>query len=147
MKRANLEKRVSAGSANLAVEAVDRYLAATSEPARGMLVAIRDVVRAVVPPEAEEVFSYGMPGFRYKGTLLYFGAFKHHCGFFPGSPPLLQSLADELNDFKTSRGGIQFPFTKPLPVALIEKIVRLRVAENDARQKGKALSAATVPKA
>ena len=114
---------------------IDAYLAAAAEPARSMLVEIRALVRGIVPPETVEVFSYGMPGFRYKGALLWFGAFKSHCGFYPGSPPMLKSLAQELKSFKTSRGSVQFPFGRPLPRELIEKIVRLRVAENEAREK------------
>jgi uncharacterized protein YdhG (YjbR/CyaY superfamily) len=117
-----------------AAKSVEDYLARVPESARRMLEEIRKLVRANVPPDAIEVFSYGLPGFRYKGSLLWYGAFKNHCGFFPGSPPLLRSLADELKGFKSTKGGVQFPFGKPLPVALVKKIVRLRVAENEARK-------------
>lgn len=109
------------------------YLASAPEPARRMLTEIREAVRACVSAEATEVFSYGLPGFRYKGALLWYGAFKSHIGFFPGSPPMIKSLAEELRDYKTSKGSIQFPFGKSVPVALVKKIVKLRIAENDAR--------------
>jgi len=115
-------------------EAIEAYLARLPEPARKLTEEIRAVVRSLVPAEAVEVFSYGMPGFRYKGALLWYGAFKNHCGFYPGSPPLLRSLADELKEYKTTKGAVQFPIGKPLPAALVRKIVLARIAENDARQ-------------
>jgi uncharacterized protein YdhG (YjbR/CyaY superfamily) len=121
-------------------KAVDAYLAKIAQPARARLEEIRSIVRATVPAEAIEIFSYGMPGFRYKGALLWYGAFKHHCGFFPGSPPLLKSLAGELTDYKTSKGGIQIPFDKPLPAALLKKIVFARIAENEARHRGRSVA-------
>lgn len=114
-------------------DAIEAYLATAPESARKMLSEIRALVLATAPPEADEIFSYGMPGVRYKGRLLCYGAFKNHCGFYPGSPPLLLSLAPDLRGFKATRGGIQFPYDKPLPTALIKKIVRARVAENEAR--------------
>jgi len=128
-------KRSPASSGSSDMESIEGYLANAPEPARKMLTEIRALVRATVPAEAEEVFSYGMPGFRYQGRLLWYGAFKNHCGFYPGSPPLLQSLASELKGYKATRGGIQFPFDKPLPVALVKKIVRARVAENETRHR------------
>lgn len=115
------------------VRAIARYLEMAPAPARKMLEEIRAIVRAAAPAETTEVFSYGMPGFRYKGSLLWYGAYKNHCGFYPGSPPMIASLAEELKGFKTSKGAIQFPLEKPLPAALIRKIVKLRAKENDAR--------------
>jgi uncharacterized protein YdhG (YjbR/CyaY superfamily) len=114
---------------------IEDYLVAAPEPARVILEEIRQLVRATVPAETTEVFSYGMPGFRYKGALLWYGAFKNHCGFYPGSPPMIKSLAGELKGYKTSKGAIQFPIGKPVPEALLKKIVRLRVAENEARHR------------
>ena len=128
-------RRSAADSGASEAGAVDDYLARVPEGARKMLEEIRTIVRAIVPPEAAEVFSYGMPGFRYKGTLLWYGAFKKHCGFYPGSPPLLRSLADQLKDYKTTKGAVQFPIGKPVPAALVRKIVLARVAENEARHK------------
>jgi len=129
---ATSEKRGSTKSDDSA-KAIASYIARAPEPAQKMLKQIRELVRSIIPPEAEEILSYGIPGFEYKGRLLCYGAFKNHCGFYPGSPPMLKSLAEYLKGFKTSRGSVQFPLDKPLPVALIKKIVRLRVAENEAR--------------
>jgi len=78
--------------------AIDEYFAKAPEPARKLLEEIRGIVRATAPAETTEVFSYGMPGFRYKGSLLWYGAFKSHVGFFPGSPPMLKALAPELKN-------------------------------------------------
>lgn len=135
MEKVKTANRGSHSDDGSGTKAVDEYLAKVPQPAREMLEAIRSLVRELVPPETIEIFSYGLPGFRYKGGLLWFGAFKHHCGFFPGSPPLLASLADELKEFKSSKGGIQLPFDKPLPVALLRKIVLARIAENEARHR------------
>lgn len=113
---------------------IEAYLAKAPEPARKMLEEIRAIVRAAAPAETVEVFSYGMPGFRYKGSLLWYGAFKNHCGFYPGSPPMIKSLAEELKGYKTTKGAVQFPIGKPVPAALVKRVVKLRVAENEARE-------------
>jgi uncharacterized protein YdhG (YjbR/CyaY superfamily) len=125
----------SAGDPAANLSAIDAYLAKAPEPARGMLEEIRAIVRANAPAETTEVFSYGMPGFRYKGPLLWYGAMKNHCGFYPGSPPMIRSLAEELKGYKTTKGAIQFPVGKPVPAALVKKIVKLRAKENEARGK------------
>jgi uncharacterized protein YdhG (YjbR/CyaY superfamily) len=131
----NAKKESAKRSGTEAAAAIERYIAAAPEPARKLLTQIREVVRAAAPREAEEIFSYGMPGFQYKGRLLWYGAFKQHVGFYPGSPPMLQSIADDLKGYRTSKGAVQFPLDKPLPVALVKKIVMLRVAENEARKR------------
>jgi uncharacterized protein YdhG (YjbR/CyaY superfamily) len=123
--------RKTSGAEVSAELAIEEYIANAPGPARKLLEEIRAIVRATAPVETTEVFSYGIPGFKYKGTLLSYGAFKQHCGFFPGSPPMLKSLAPELTQYKTTRGGVQFPLGKPLPAALVKKIVKLRVAENE----------------
>lgn len=118
-------------------KAIAAYLASAPESARKMLEEIRIIVRGAVPAGAAEVFGYGMPGFEYKGRLLFYGAFKSHCGFYPGSPPMMKSLAEELKGYKTTKGAVQFPLGKPVPKALVKKIVKLRVKENEARTAGK----------
>jgi uncharacterized protein YdhG (YjbR/CyaY superfamily) len=116
-------------------EKTEAYISEAPEPARQMMTEIRAIVRASAPKDTVEVFSYGMPGFRYKGSLLWYGYFKVHVGFFPGSPPMIKALAEELKDYKSSKGGIQFPFGRPVPKALVKKIVKLRVKENEGRQR------------
>src|ERR1700674_2500351 len=113
---------------------VDKYLAAVSEPARSTLNTIRATIRSAVPPEATEGISYGIPVFKYKGALVWFAAFSKHCSFFPGSLAVIAAFKDELKGCETSKGTIRFPVDKPLPAALVRKLVKARIAENDRRK-------------
>lgn len=81
-------------------------------------------------PKAEESISYGMPTFKYNGPLVYFAGQKHHLGFYP-TPSGVAAFKKELADYSTSKGCIRFSYHKPLPVALIAKIVKFRVKENN----------------
>lgn len=114
---------------------VDAYLAKVPEPARATLEKVRATIRSVVPPETTEGLSYGMPAFRYKGALVAYAAFKNHCSFFPMQSSLTDEMMDELKKYRTSKGTLQFPLDKPLPVALVKKMVKARIAENE--RKGK----------
>jgi uncharacterized protein YdhG (YjbR/CyaY superfamily) len=114
---------------------VDEYLARVPEPARTTLTRIRAVIRSAVPAEATEGISYGMPAFRYKGALLGYAAFPGHCGLYPMSPAVIVALQSELEGYSTSKGTIRFPVDKPLPSTLVKKIVKARIAENEARQR------------
>jgi len=133
--------RKTAGSASPATklpdsaDGVDAYLAQVPEPARTTLQKVRATIRSVVPKEATEGLSYGMPAFRYKGALVGYAAFKDHCSFFPMQASLIDEMKDELKTYRTSKGTLQFPQDKPLAPALLKKMVKLRVAEND--RKGK----------
>ncbi len=111
---------------------VEAYLAAVPEPARSTLRAMRAIIRAAVPAEATEGLSYGMPAFKYKGALVAYAAFKDHCSFFPMSGALLDLFAEEVDGYRTSKGTLQFPPDKPLPAAVVEKMVKARVAQNEA---------------
>lgn len=113
---------------------VESYLAAVPEPHRSTLERVRAAIRAAVPKEATEAISYGMPSFQYKGGLVGYAAFKAHCSFFPMSGRLIEEFAEELKGYKTSKGTIQFPVDKPLPAALVKKMVRARVAQNEAKR-------------
>jgi len=109
---------------------VDEYLARVPEPARSTLKHVRAVIRSVVPAETTEVISYGIPMFKYNGMLVGYAAFKNHCSLFPTGSGVIEKFAKELKGYATSRGTIQFPSDKPLPDALVRKIVRVRVREN-----------------
>lgn len=113
------------------IAGVEAYLAQVPEPARTTLEKVRAGIRAAAPKEATECLSYGMPAFRYKGALVAYAAFKKHCSFFPMSASLLDDFADDLKDFRTSKGTLQFPQDKPLPPALLKKMVKARVAQNE----------------
>ena len=80
-------------------------------------------------PKAEEVISYGMPAYRLDGVLVYFAGYGKHIGFYPTGRGVA-AFQQELTKYKTSKGAIQFPLDKPLPLALITKIVRFRVKDN-----------------
>jgi uncharacterized protein YdhG (YjbR/CyaY superfamily) len=116
-----------------AAKTVDEYLAIVPEPARSTLIKVRAMIRAVAPPGATESISYGMPMFKYKGMLVGFAAFSKHCSLFPGAGPIA-ALEDELKGFPTSKGTIQFPLDKPLPGALVKKLVKARIAENEGKK-------------
>jgi|SRR5579863_2240937 len=109
---------------------VDEYLAHLPEPARTTLKHIRKVIRSVVPSDATEVISYGMPMFKYKGMLVAYAAFKNHCSLFPTGSGVIERFQKELKGYTTSKGTVQFPSDQPLPDSLIKKIVKARVAEN-----------------
>jgi uncharacterized protein YdhG (YjbR/CyaY superfamily) len=113
---------------------VESYLVRCPEPHRTTLEKLRATIRSVVPKEATETISYGMPSFQYKGGLVAYGAFKGHCSFFPMSGRLVEDFADELKAYKTSKGTIQFAVDKPLPAALVKKIVKARIAQNEAKK-------------
>jgi uncharacterized protein YdhG (YjbR/CyaY superfamily) len=88
-----------------------------------------------VPPEATEVISYRIPMFKYKGMLLGFAAFQNHCSVFVTSPSVMDAFKNELKGFETSKGTIHFPVDKPLPAALIKKLVKARVAQNENKKR------------
>jgi uncharacterized protein YdhG (YjbR/CyaY superfamily) len=123
-----------AATGNLAPKGVDEYLAAVPEPARTTLNKIRATIQSVVPSEATEAISYGMPAFKYKGPLIAYGAFANHCSLFPMSGSLIEAFHDELKGYHTSKGTIQFPVDKPLPAALVKKLVKARMAQNELKK-------------
>jgi uncharacterized protein YdhG (YjbR/CyaY superfamily) len=113
---------------------VEAYLTACPEPHRTTLEKMRATIRAAAPKDATEAIRYGMPSFQYKGGLVGYAAFKEHCSFFPMSGRLVEEFADELKAYKTSKGTIQFPVDKPLPAALVRRMVKARIAQNEARK-------------
>jgi uncharacterized protein YdhG (YjbR/CyaY superfamily) len=121
----------TAKSADDGTAAVEAYLARVPEPARTTLEKIRATIRAAAPKDAEECISYGMPAFRYKGALVGYAAFKQHCSFFPMSASLLDDFADDVKNYRTAKGTLQFPQDKPLSAALVKKMVKARVEQNE----------------
>jgi uncharacterized protein YdhG (YjbR/CyaY superfamily) len=121
--------RASRMGAN-APKTVEAYLAGVPEPALSTLKHIRAVIQAVVPKETSEVISYGIPMFKFNGMLVGYAAFKKHCSLFPTGSGVLDQFSKDLQGYRTSKGTIQFPSEKPLPDALVKKIVKARVKEN-----------------
>jgi uncharacterized protein YdhG (YjbR/CyaY superfamily) len=108
---------------------VDTYLATLPESQRLELEKIRLIVKRMVP-DAEELISYKMPTFKYKGRpLLHIAAFTNHMSLFPASGRITEKLSDKLTDFKTSKGTLQFTVDKPIPESLIKEIITLRIQE------------------
>jgi uncharacterized protein YdhG (YjbR/CyaY superfamily) len=135
MRKAVPGDRGSAAKAKVVPKSVDEYLAGVPEPARTTLNKVRTVIRSVVPAEATEAISYGMPTFRYKGALLAYGAFAKHCSLFPMSLAVMAAFKNELKDYDASKGTLRFPLDKPLPAALLKKLVKARIAQNDLKKK------------
>ncbi len=86
-----------------------------------------------MPPEAIEAISYRMPAFKYKGVLVWYAAFSNHCSLFP-TATVIKAFKNELKGFSTTKGTIHFPTDKPLPTALVQKLVKARVAQNEGKK-------------
>ncbi len=98
-----------------------------------MLQKMRAAIRSAVPAEATETISYRIPAFKYsKGVLVWFAAFSDHCSLFP-TAAVIETYKNELKAFSTSKGTVHFPIDKPLPIALIKKLVKTRVTQNDSK--------------
>jgi len=135
MKKAKPVPPRSGAKSGDGAKAVDEYLAALPEPARSSLSKIRATVRSIVPAEATEGISYGMPTFKYKGPVIGYAAFKNHCSLFVLSGTALAAFQNELKDYTVSKGTIRFPMDKPLPAALVKKLVKARLARNELKSK------------
>src|SRR5262245_52212258 len=111
---------------------IDEYLDTVRADQRVALEKLRRTIRAAAP-RAEECLSYQMPAFRQDGMLVGFGAGARHCSFYPMSSHTVADHQAELEDYDTSKGTIRFPADRPLPAALVRKLVKARLAENAAR--------------
>jgi uncharacterized protein YdhG (YjbR/CyaY superfamily) len=94
---------------------------------------LRTVIRQAAPG-AEEVISYNMPAFKWNGMLVWYGAHTEHVGLYPKASAIT-AFKDELAGYKTSKGAIQFPIKRPIPTALVKKIVKFRLEENARRRR------------
>jgi uncharacterized protein YdhG (YjbR/CyaY superfamily) len=111
---------------------VEDYLAALPEAQRVALEALRKTIK-VAAPEATETISYQMPAFKLHGRFLVsYAAFKNHCSLFPASNAVMEALGEELTPYFSGKGTLRFTADKPLPAALVKKIVKWRIAENAA---------------
>jgi len=103
---------------------INEYHASFPKKIKDILETLRKTIKKTVP-EAEELISYNMPAFKLKKILVYYAANKAHIGFYPTADPII-FFKDDLAEYKTSKGAIQFPLDKPLPLKLITRIVKFR---------------------
>lgn len=114
---------------------IDQYIANCPSKAQFHLKAIRDVIKLAVP-EATETINYQIPTFKLNGNLVHFAAFKNHIGFY-SLPSGMNQFQQELSKYKQGKGSVQFPIDEPMPLDLIDKIVRFRRNENMAKSTNK----------
>ncbi len=112
---------------------VDEYLKAFSPSVRKKLNALRKTIREAAP-QADEVISYQMPAYKYRGMLVYFAAYKNHIGFYPAAKGI-EAFQKELSAYERSKGTVRFPIDKPLPYGLISQIVKFRMKQNEEKKK------------
>jgi uncharacterized protein YdhG (YjbR/CyaY superfamily) len=114
---------------------VDDYLRGVEEPRRSALERLRTTILEIVP-EAEQVISYGLPAFRVRGaTVAGFAAFKNHLSYVPFSGSVLGQLGDELEGYVKTKSSLHFDVERPLPKALVKKLIAIRLAEADNRSR------------
>ncbi len=134
MKKVKSGNRSSVARGNGAPKNFEEYLAGAPQPARSTLNKMRAAIRSAVPPEATETISYRMPAFKHKGVLVWFAAFSNHCSLFP-TASVIEAFKNDLKGFSTSKGTIHFPTDKPLPTALVKKLVKERLAQNESKKR------------
>ncbi|MHB1048634.1 MAG: iron chaperone [Bacteroidota bacterium] len=120
---------------NVKAETIDEYIAAFPANVQKKLKEIRSAIRTSAP-DAEEKISYAIPTFTLNGNLVHFAAFKNHVGFYP-TPDGIEAFKKVLSQYEGGKGTVQFPLDKPLPIALIKKIVKHRVRQNRKSAKDK----------
>jgi len=107
---------------------IDEYIATFPAEIQKILEELRATIKSAAP-DAEEKISYQMPTFALKGNLVHFAAYKNHIGFYP-APRGIEEFKQELSIYEGAKGTVRFPIDKPLPLELISRIVKFRVAEN-----------------
>jgi uncharacterized protein YdhG (YjbR/CyaY superfamily) len=121
------------GKAKSGARTIDQYLATLPPDQRAALEKLRQTIRAAAP-RAEECISYQLPAFRQGKMLVAFGATANHCSFYVMSSTTLDAFRDKLEGYDTSKGTVRFQPDEPLPAALVRKLVKARIAENEGRR-------------
>jgi uncharacterized protein YdhG (YjbR/CyaY superfamily) len=116
---------------------IDKYISSFPITIQEVLELLRETIRKAAP-EAKEVISYSMPAFKQKRVLVYFAAYTNHIGFYPTSSGI-EMFKEEFSAYKWSKGAVQFPLDKPLPLDLITRIVEFRVKEDTESKKSKSV--------
>lgn len=124
-------------TSNIKFKTVDEYIPVFPPKVKKLLKDLRKAIKQAAP-EAEEIISYNMPALKYQGIILvYYAAHKEHIGLYPGSSIINEVFKKDLVKYKTSKGTIQFPLEKAIPVHLVKKLVRYKVKLNLERAKVK----------
>lgn len=106
----------------------EEYISGFPEHTQFLLLEVRRTIRNAAP-NAEETMNYGIPTFKLKGNLVHYAGYKNHIGFYPGAGGIA-AFASEISKYKNAKGSVQFPINEPLPLELIKKITKFRVAQN-----------------
>jgi len=122
MKKASIKQEIKSYST------VDEYLATFPSDKKQKLEELRRIIKEVIP-DAKEVISYQMPAFKMKKVLVYFALHRHHIGFYPTNSGI-EKFKAEFGAYKYSKGALQLPLDEPLPVSLIQKIVKFKAEED-----------------
>ena len=109
-------------------ESIPEYIAGFPEDVQQLLEQVRNAIKKAAPAATEKI-SYAMPTYYLEGNLVHFAAYKHHIGFYP-APSGLEAFEKDIAKYKHSKGAVQFPLDKPLPLSLITRIVKYRVKIN-----------------
>ena len=128
MKKPKSTTRKPTKKTRPAPKTVNQYLARVPESSRRTLNKMRATIRSAVPKDAVEIISYGIPAFKQKRVLVWYAAFSNHCSLFP-TAAIIEKFKNDLKPFSKSKGTIHFPTDKPLPTALIKRLVKARVAQ------------------
>ena len=126
MSKKRKTAKSASGRRKRAGKTVAEYISRVPAPARGVLEQLRSTIRSVVPKDATEVISYGIPAFKSQHILVWYGVFSDHCSLFP-TVAVIEQFKNELKTLRASKGTIHFPLDKPLPGALIKKVVQARI--------------------
>jgi len=116
-----------------APKSVEEYRDRIPDSSRDHFDKLHAVIRSVMPADAVEIISYNIPAFKRKRVLVWFAAFANHCSLFPTSS-IIEAFKTELASFTVSKGTVQFPLDKPLPMALVRKLVKARIAKDETRK-------------
>jgi len=116
---------------------IDEYIATFPPNVQDILKEVRRAIRDSAP-SAQETIAYGVPTFKLNGNLVHFGGYKHHISFFPGGPSAIEAFKKELSSYKQSKGTVQFPLERPIPLELVKRMVKFRVKENLSRNQNRA---------
>lgn len=128
MKRAKSRRSATPTRGKKAPPTIAEYVAGIPESSRKAFNELRAAIRSAVSAEAVEVISYRIPAFKHQRILVWFAAFANHCSLFP-TAAVIEAFRTELKSLSTSKGTIHFPIDRPIPAALVKKLVKARVAQ------------------